>query len=60
MDQVRFPFPPMVTDKSPSLFLNFAEIDEVDGRNGFVHDCIVETIANNRETEKFAPEEYNK
>jgi hypothetical protein len=58
MDQVRFPFRLMGTDKSASLFLNFAEIDEVDGRNGLFR--IVETIANNRETEKFAPEEYNK
>jgi hypothetical protein len=33
MDQVRFPFPPMGTDKSASLFLNFVEIDEVDGPN---------------------------
>jgi hypothetical protein len=39
MDQVRFPFPPMVTDKTASLFLNFPEIDEVGGPNGFVHDC---------------------
>jgi hypothetical protein len=58
MDQVHFPFFPMVRDKSASYFLKFAEIGEVDGQNGFV--IIVESIANNRETEKFGPEEYNK